>query len=195
MKLAALAALSVFMLANVGITLGHPHALYSGRAVRRAGGHRFTLKNNCPNPVQPKVADTRCGFSPRCSDAVPFSGPQPGSLAPGASQDITINNNWVGRIFADNGNCGPAGDNCSMTEFNLDANSFFTPQTYDVSHIQGFTQGFAIAADGCAAVTCAVANCGCANGFQPGDLTGCGNDSPVRACGAGPVGFTVTFCP
>jgi hypothetical protein len=100
------------LLAATESVVAHPHALHSGRAVRRAGGHRFTLKNNCPAPVQPKVADTRCGFSPRkfflgafgrthcmlngyigCADAAAFSGPQPGLLQPGASQDITIDNN------------------------------------------------------------------------------------------------------
>lgn len=90
----------------------HPHSLQGTHAWRRDGGHRFTLKNNCPTAVQPKIVDTKCGFSPRmcenvlafemklsyslnlgCADAAAFTGQQPGSLAPGASKDITIDNN------------------------------------------------------------------------------------------------------
>lgn len=99
-----------------------------------------------------------------------------------------------------------------MGEFNLDTGSQFTAQAYDISvstglflyvdglliilrilqNIQGFTQSMQIGADGCATVTCPVANCGCENGYAPGDLSGCGADLPVKACGPGPVGFTST---
>jgi hypothetical protein len=27
------------------------------------------------------------------------------------------------------------------------------------------------------------------------DMTGCGNDLPVKACGKGNIAFTVVFCP
>jgi hypothetical protein len=77
--------------------------------------YQFTLTNKCGNSVQPVIADTRCGYSPRmslasyfkklvlnvtvhntnvgCSDAVAYSGPQPNALGPGQSQTVTINSN------------------------------------------------------------------------------------------------------
>ncbi|THU85970.1 hypothetical protein K435DRAFT_970478 [Dendrothele bispora CBS 962.96] len=160
-----------------------------------SANHVFTLNNRCGNAVNAVVADTRCGFSPRCDDASSFTGAQPGNIAAGTSKTVTIPSNWVGRIFNQNGNCGAKGDGCSMTEFNLDSGNAFTPQSYDISNIQGFTQSLQISAPNCATVTCTNANCGCANAFPVGDTTGCGNDSPVRACGAGDVPFTITFCP
>ncbi|KAF5343099.1 hypothetical protein D9758_016014 [Tetrapyrgos nigripes] len=156
--------------------------------------HAFTLTNRCPGAVNPVVADTRCGFSPRCGDASSFTGAQPGSVAPGTSKVVNIPNNWVGRIFNQNGACGAKGDGCTMGEFNLDSGDFFTPQSYDISNIQGFTQSMQISAAGCATVTCTNANCGCANAFPIGDTTGCGNDSPVRACGAGNIAFNTHLC-
>jgi hypothetical protein len=43
------------LFALLEMVAAHPHALHTGREVRRAEGHRFTLKNNCPNAVQAKV--------------------------------------------------------------------------------------------------------------------------------------------
>ncbi|KAK7451238.1 hypothetical protein VKT23_012576 [Stygiomarasmius scandens] len=166
-----------------------------GFAISASANHAFTLTNRCGSAVNAVVADTRCGFSPRCADASSFTAAQPGSIAPGTSKTVTIPSNWVGRIFAQNGRCGSKGDGCSLTEFNLDSGDFFTPQSYDISNIQGFTQSLQISSPGCATVTCTNANCGCANAFPIGDTTGCGNDSPVRACGAGDVSFNVVFCP
>lgn len=40
---------------------------------------------------------------------------------------------WVGRVFAQNGNCGASGENCSLGEFNLDTGSQYTAQAYDIS--------------------------------------------------------------
>ncbi|THU96927.1 hypothetical protein K435DRAFT_796948 [Dendrothele bispora CBS 962.96] len=162
--------------------------------------HQFTLTNKCGNPINAVVADTRCGYSPRCADAASFTGQQPGSIAPGASKSVTIPSKWVGRIFAQNGSCGAKGESCTITEFNLDSGDQFTPQTYDISNIQGFTQSIQIGAAGCDTVTCTNANCGCKNAYPIGDLTGCQAqtgtvDNPVRACGAGNVAFNVVFCP
>ncbi|KAJ8088236.1 hypothetical protein PM082_022308 [Marasmius tenuissimus] len=160
-----------------------------------AADHQFTLNNRCSNAINAVVADTRCGYSPRCDDASSYTGPQPGSIAGGTSKTVTIPSNWVGRIFAQNGACGEKGESCTVTEFNTDSGDQFTPQSYDISNIQGFTQSVSVSADGCETVTCTDVNCGCTNAYPPGDISGCGNDSPVRACGAGNVGFTVTFCP
>ena len=35
---------------------------------------------------------------------------------------------WNGRIFNQNGKCGAKGEGCTVTEFNLDTGSQFTPQ-------------------------------------------------------------------
>ncbi|KAL0059783.1 hypothetical protein AAF712_013470 [Marasmius tenuissimus] len=155
-----------------------------------AADHQFTLNNRCSNAINAVVADTRCGYSPRCDDASSYTGPQPGSIAGGTSKTVTIPSNWVGRIFAQNGACGEKGESCTVTEFNTDSGDQFTPQSYDISNIQGFTQSVSVSADGCETVTCTDVNCGCTNAYPPGDISGCGNDSPVRACGAGNVGFT-----
>ena len=74
-----------------------------------------------------------------CSDAAPFSGPQPGKLGAGQTSAVYIDNKvrcaasssrlcpvtrgaqWVGRIFNQNGSCGKAGEDCTMLEFNLGA--------------------------------------------------------------------------
>ncbi|KAF9257437.1 hypothetical protein L218DRAFT_1017854 [Marasmius fiardii PR-910] len=162
-----------------------------------AADHRFTLVNRCGSAVNAVVADTRCGYSPRCADASSYTGPQPGSIGAGQTKAITIPSNWVGRIFAQNGHCGAKGESCTLTEYNLDSGNQFTPQTYDISNIQGFTQSISVNADGCQTVTCTNVNCACDQAYPPGNTAGCGPvvDSPVRACGAGNVGFTVTFCP
>ncbi|KAL0569427.1 hypothetical protein V5O48_012531 [Marasmius crinis-equi] len=160
-----------------------------------AADHKFTLTNKCGSAVNAVVADTRCGYSPRCADAASFTGAQPGSIGAGQTKTVTIPSKWVGRIFAQNGRCGAKGESCTVLEYNLDSGDQFTPQSYDISNIQGFTQSVQIGAAGCATVTCKNANCGCTNAYPIGDITGCGNDSPVRACGAGNVAFNVVFCP
>ncbi|KAJ7473749.1 hypothetical protein B0H11DRAFT_2236235 [Mycena galericulata] len=163
---------------------------------QRDGGHPFTLVNKCSTPVTPIIADTSCGYSPRCGAGVAdYSGPQPTTLAPQGSQTLTIDTAWVGRIFASHPACGPKGEDCTITEYNLDSGSFFTPQTYDISNIRGFTDSVQIAVAGCDTVTCTSPSCGCTNAYPIGDTTGCGDDAPVHACGAGPIAFTVTFCP
>lgn len=80
-----------------------------------------TFKNNCGSSVKPVIANVNCGYSPRCSTpgsggvvrhlslccaihltptpctplkpnpAISYTGPQPNSLGPGASQTLTIN--------------------------------------------------------------------------------------------------------
>ncbi|EKM76080.1 hypothetical protein AGABI1DRAFT_116006 [Agaricus bisporus var. burnettii JB137-S8] len=166
--------------------------------------HQFTLKNNCGSNIQPVIANVNCGYSPRCdtpgsggvpNPAISYNGPQPGNLGPGASQTLNINRQWNGRIFAQNGACGPKGESCTQTEFNLDTGNNFTPQAYDISNIQGFTQSTAIGVNGCETVTCRDVGCPCRQAYPPGDLSGCGNDSPVRGCSAGDHQFTITFCP
>ncbi|KAI0318678.1 hypothetical protein OF83DRAFT_1170900 [Amylostereum chailletii] len=130
-----------------------------------------------------------------CDGAADFTGAQPGSLAAGASTAVTLPSAWVGRIFNQNGACGASGESCTVTEYNLDSGDFYTPQSYDISNIQGYTQSIQVSAAGCDTVTCTNANCGCSSAYPVGDTSGCGNDSPVRACGAGDVSFTVVFCP
>jgi hypothetical protein len=61
---------------------------------------------------------------------------------------------WVGRVFVQNGNCGASGENCSMGEFNMDTGDFYTPQAYDISNIQGYTQAMSITGAGCETVSC-----------------------------------------
>jgi hypothetical protein len=109
-QLAGLLAFSV-----VPLAWASPHSLVGTAFYRRDGGHRFTIRNNCPDKVHPKIIDTKCGFSPRtsshvqisdnhvtdsrrehagCADAASFSGPQPRELqGHGDSLDVTINNN------------------------------------------------------------------------------------------------------
>lgn len=166
--------------------------------------HSFTFNNRCGGNVQPVIANANCGYSPRCdtpgsggvpNPAISYTGPQPGSIAPSGSQTLIINHQWNGRIFAQNGACGSKGEGCTMTEFNLDTGDTFTPQAYDISNIQGFTQSISIAVNGCDTVTCTNVNCGCSSAYPPGDLSGCGNDSPVRGCSAGDHSWTITFCP
>ena len=99
-------------------------------------------------------------------------------------------NKWVGRIFANTGSCGPKGESCTITEWNMDSGDFFTPQSYDISNIQGFTQSVQVGMAGCDTVTCKDVNCGCKSAYPPGDLSGCVNDSPVHACGSGDIGMS-----
>ena len=35
---------------------------------------------------------------------------------------------WNGRVFNQIGSCGTKGEGCTMTEFNLDTGSLYTPQ-------------------------------------------------------------------
>ena len=55
-----------------------------------------------------------------------------------------------------------------MGEFNLDTGSQWTPQAYDLSNIQGFTQSLRIEVSGCDTVTCTNAKCGCKNAYPVG---------------------------
>ncbi|KAJ7031031.1 hypothetical protein C8F04DRAFT_1112064 [Mycena alexandri] len=160
-----------------------------------SGGHQFTLTNKCSSAVKPVVVSTACGYSPRCADAFTAALPSPGSLAAGKTTTITIPNDFVGRIFAQDGSCGAQGESCTMLEFNLDADSFYTPNSYDISNIQGFTQSISLGAAGCSTVTCTSPSCSCENAYPIGDMTGCGNDLPVKACGKGNMAFDVVFCP
>ncbi|KAJ8091099.1 hypothetical protein AAF712_007686 [Marasmius tenuissimus] len=160
-----------------------------------AADHKFTITNKCGNSVNAVIANTRCGYSPRCGDAVDFTGAQPGTIAAGKSKTVTIPSRWVGRIFNQNGKCGAKGEKCTILEYNLDSGNQFTPQSYDISNIQGFTQSISTGAAGCQTVTCKDVNCPCNQAYRPGDTTGCGSDQPVRACGAGNIAFNVVFCP
>ncbi|KAF5388636.1 hypothetical protein D9757_004838 [Collybiopsis confluens] len=160
-------------------------ALAAPQLVRRTGDHLFTLVNNCPESVAPIFADTKCGYSPRCTDASSYIAAQPAIIAAGASRAVTVPASWVGRVFAQIDTCGELGEDCTMAEFNLDTGNEYTPQAYDISNIQGYTQSISVSAAGCDTVTCTDANCGCANAYPEGDMSGCVNDSPVRACTAG----------
>ncbi|KAE9397680.1 hypothetical protein BT96DRAFT_995633 [Gymnopus androsaceus JB14] len=159
--------------------------------------HAFTLINQCSSNVAPTIANTACGYSPRCAGAADYTGAQPGVLTPGASEVVTLPVDWVGRIFNQNGACGASGEDCTITEFNLDTGSAFTAQAYDISNIQGFTQSIEIEAAGCDTVSCTNVDCSCDDAFPPGsqDDTPCGDDAAVRACGPGNIAFTIVFCP
>ncbi|KAJ7493057.1 hypothetical protein B0H11DRAFT_1859027 [Mycena galericulata] len=172
----------------------HPLTVTESDLYRRSG-HAFTLVNNCTNEIQPVIADTRCGYSPRCAGAASYTGPQPNSIPGQGSIPVTIPSAWVGRIFATVPSCGPKGENCTVTEFNLDTGSQYTAQSYDISNIQGFTQSRSLPKGPTHTMTCTNATCGCANAYPVGDTTGCGDDEPVQACGPGDVAFTITFCP
>ncbi|KAF9561997.1 hypothetical protein CPC08DRAFT_761768 [Agrocybe pediades] len=168
--------------------------------------HTFNIVNHCSYTINPIIANTNCGYSPRCNTpnsggagvplpAISFHGGQPGQIPKGQAKTVHINRQWNGRIFNQNGHCGAAGEKCTMAEFNLDTGNAFTAQAYDISNIQGFTQSMSIAVGGCDTVTCTNVNCGCHNAYKPGDLSGCGNDSPVRGCSPGDKSWTITFCP
>ncbi|TRM61254.1 hypothetical protein BD626DRAFT_434424, partial [Schizophyllum amplum] len=151
----------------------------------------------CPQIFQFTGAPQACLW--QCTltspNAVDFIGAQPGTLAAGQSKHVTIPSKWVGRVFNKVAKCGAKGENCTVTEFNLDSGDFYTPQSYDISNIQGFTQSIQIKSAGCETVTCKQQSCPCKQAYPVGDISGCGNDSPVRGCGAGDKTFTVTFCP
>ena len=51
--------------------------------------------------------------------AIPYNGPQPGKISPGASKSVTINSQWTGRIFNQNGKCGQKGEKCTVLEYSL----------------------------------------------------------------------------
>ena len=102
-----------------------------------------------------------------------------------------------------------------------DTGDTWTPQAYDISNIQGFTQSVSIGANGCQSTTCTSVNCPCSQAYPPGvsartfskhrfhfgslaenvdglppgsqDPSGCGHDLPVRACGVGNIGFWGSF--
>ncbi|KAJ3968900.1 hypothetical protein EV361DRAFT_923757 [Lentinula raphanica] len=164
---------------------------------RSSGDHTFNIVNNCPESITVYVKDTKCGYSPRCSDASSYSAAQPGAIPAGGSATVTIPASWVGRIYAESSSssCGATGEDCTVGEFNLDTGDTYAQQAYDISNIQGFTQAMSISLDGCDEVACSSASCACTDAYPPGDETGCGNDSPVRACGAGAIPATITFCP
>ncbi|KAF8896128.1 hypothetical protein BD779DRAFT_1667976 [Infundibulicybe gibba] len=143
------------------------HALLSLRAfvglmaVNVVEGHQFNFVNRCGSAITPVIANTNCGYSPRCS--TPGSGgvPNPAILTQVLNRDLSVLaaqkaslstpkcEEWNGRIFAQNGHCGASGESCTITEFNLDTGSQFTAQAYDISNIQGFTQSIQIAVNGC----------------------------------------------
>ncbi|KAJ4473778.1 hypothetical protein J3R30DRAFT_3511560 [Lentinula aciculospora] len=166
---------------------------------RATGDHAFTLVNKCPNSITAHVEDTKCGYSPRCTDASSYTASQPGAIPAGGSTVVTIPANWVGRIFGqtDTSQCGAKGENCSVGEFNLDTGDTVTAQAYDISNIQDFTQAMSIQMQGCETVTCSSVDCSCSDAYPPGNEAGCGTeiDAPVRACGAGAIPATITFCP
>ena len=56
--------------------------------------------------------------------AIPYNGPQPGTIRAGATKSITINNQWNGRIFNQNGKCGSKGEKCTVLEYNLGKASY-----------------------------------------------------------------------
>ncbi|KDQ08261.1 hypothetical protein BOTBODRAFT_59467 [Botryobasidium botryosum FD-172 SS1] len=154
-----------------------------------SAAHTFNLVNRCGSGVPLLVHNW---------GRTPYTGAQPGTVGAGQTRTLTMPDGWNGRICHNVGGCGNSCyGSCSMTEFNLDTGDFYTPQAYDISNIQGYTiaQSISVANDGgCQSVTCRAANCPCSQAYPIGDLSGCGNDSPVRACGAGAKAFTITCC-
>jgi len=51
--------------------------------------------------------------------AISYTGPQIGQIGPGGTGTITINDQWNGRIFNQNGGCGDKGEKCTVLEYNL----------------------------------------------------------------------------
>ncbi|ORY80688.1 hypothetical protein BCR35DRAFT_266061, partial [Leucosporidium creatinivorum] len=160
-----------------------------------------TFVNKCKHTIKPVIADVACIYT-TCSAAEKkaaaqhsYTGAAVGKIGAGKRKSRTINNKWLGRIFNQDGTCGSLGEHCSMTEFNLDTGSVYTPQAYDISNIQGYTQALQICSPGCDTVTCRSASCSCNQAYPIGDMSGCGNDYPVRACGAGSKAFEIVFCP
>jgi len=152
-------------------------------------GHEFTLHNKCSYSVPLHVNNWA---------NVPYKGPQPGTLRAGEIKKITMPTGWDGRICHAVGGCGKSCfGKCSMTEFNLDTGNKFTPQAYDISNIQGFTVPQAIVPTdkSCDSVHCLHANCACSQAYPVGDTTGCGDDFPVKACGAGNKAMDIIYCP
>jgi len=67
MKFSALA-LNLAALAFFGVAEASPANITERADLEaRAGSHAFTFVNKCSYAVQPKIADTRCGYSPRTS--------------------------------------------------------------------------------------------------------------------------------
>ncbi|KAL1716429.1 hypothetical protein EV715DRAFT_275021 [Schizophyllum commune] len=178
------------------ISLFFVHAILAALTVSSLGrtshvrGSEFTLVHLCKHAVQPHIANTRCGCRPRCGNATDFKGKQPGKLAAGKSEKVTIPSRSVGRIFNKTAKCGAKGESCTVTEFNLDTGDKYTPQAYDISNIQGFTQSIRIKSSGCETATCRSKSCPCKRAYPVGDMSGCGNDSPVKGCKAGDQPFT-----
>jgi len=167
--------------------------------------HALNLHNNCGHGLQPTVAS--CIDLPPGTPCTAYTGSQPPFLNAGGSATVTVPNGWNGRVFvqantcsAQSGDCFSTGClGCTLLEFTMDASNNGGQQSYDISNINGFTQAYRLSGDGCDAVTCSAANCPCTQAYPPGDFSDfCGTSTPdhaVRNCGAGPVGFSITFCP
>ncbi|KAI5476805.1 hypothetical protein MNV49_007262 [Pseudohyphozyma bogoriensis] len=155
--------------------------------VAAASPHTFTFINQCAYSVTPTLANVDCVYTSCDSEeqaeasSHAFTGAQSPTLSQGQTSSVSVNAGWIGRAYDQNGSCGSLGENCSMTEFNLDTGSFWTPSAYDLSNIQGFTQSLSIAADGGDTVTCTTVDCACNQAYPPGNEQGCGVyiDSPM----------------
>ena len=53
----------------------------------------------------------------------------------------------------------------------IDTGNKFTPQAYDISNIQAFTQSVSIGANGCQSTTCTSVKCPCTQAYPPGVST------------------------
>jgi len=179
--------------------------LLSALASIAYAGHALNLHNNCGNGVQPTVAS--CIDLPPGTQCNAYNGAQPTFLNPGASTTVNVPNGWNGRVFvqantcsAQSGDCFSTGClGCTLLEFTMDSPNDGGQQSYDISNINGFTQSYSLRGDGCDTVTCTSPNCPCDQAYPRGDPADkCGTSTPdhaVRNCGAGPVGFEITFCP
>ncbi|KAI4522689.1 hypothetical protein K525DRAFT_246574 [Schizophyllum commune Loenen D] len=87
-----------------------------------------------------------------CGDATDFKGKQPGKLAAGKSEKVTIPSRWVGRIFNKTAKCGAKGESCTVR----------------LSSTWGFTQSIRIKSTGCETATCRSKSCPCKQAYPVG---------------------------
>jgi len=171
-----------------------------------SANHALTITNRCGYGVQPRIAS--CVDLPAGTPCNGYGGGLPGYLNPGGSETVTLPSGWNGRVFvqanscdANTGDCYSTGcTGCTLTEFNTDVARNGGQQYWDISNINGFTQSVSVGIGNCGSTTCTSGDCPCNQAYRRGDYSGtCGGSGPVdqavRACGAGEVPITVTFCP
>ncbi|TRM61258.1 hypothetical protein BD626DRAFT_538213 [Schizophyllum amplum] len=61
--------------------------------LEKRSGHVFTFKNNCGHAVTPHIANTRCGYSPRCDN-------RGGQSDPGPVEELKISQDHIPTLTA-----------------------------------------------------------------------------------------------